>query len=437
MRISVFGLGYVGCVSAACLADLGHTVIGVDISSLKVEMINNGQSPIIEDKLAELIDENVSAGRLRATTSVDEAIDHTDISLICVGTPSSDNGSLDLTYIKRVSEQIGRALARPRSRRHIVILRSTVLPGTTETVVIPILEKTTGGQAGQKFGIVYNPEFLREGSSIHDFHNPPYTLLGSPDRQAAAEAARLYQDIDAPVRFTTIKAAEMIKYANNAFHAAKVVFANEIGNLCKVQGIDSHEVMDIFCMDHKLNLSSYYLKPGFSFGGSCLPKDLRALLYHSRHLDLKLPLLESILPSNQLQIQVALNMIKGTGSKKVGVLGFSFKAGTDDLRESPAVLLVENLIGKGYQVQVYDHNVSLARLQGANKAYIEKEIPHIASLMVDSVDALLAKSEVIVIGNKTPEFMQVPDMVGSHQTIIDLVRIQDRVSENGYQGIAW
>jgi len=437
MRISVFGLGYVGCVSAACLADLGHTVVGVDISSLKIKMINNGQSPIIEDSLAELISENVSAGRLRATTSVDEAIDRTEMSLICVGTPSSDNGSLDLTYIKRVSEQIGKALARHRSRRHIIIVRSTVLPGTTETAVVPILEKSTGGQVGQEFGVVYNPEFLREGSSIYDFHNPPFTLLGSYDRQAADEAAKLYQKIDAPVRFTTVKVAEMIKYANNAFHAAKVVFANEIGNLCKVQGIDSHEVMDIFCMDHKLNLSSYYLKPGFSFGGSCLPKDLRAILYYARHLDLELPLLESILPSNDLQIQVALNMIKETGSKKVGVLGFSFKAGTDDLRESPAVVLVENLIGKGYQVQVYDHNVSLARLQGANKAYIEKEIPHIAGLMVDSVDILLAKSEVIVIGNKTTEFVRVPEMVGGNQVIIDLVRIQDRMSENGYQGIAW
>ncbi|MCK6629299.1 MAG: UDP-glucose/GDP-mannose dehydrogenase family protein [Anaerolineae bacterium] len=437
MKISIFGLGYVGCVSAACLADQGHEVIGVDVSSIKVEMINQGQSPIVENGLNELISQNVRWGRLRATTSVEEAINRTDVSLICVGTPSNGNGSLDLTYVKRVSEQIGQTLAQRSNHHHLIILRSTVLPGTTEEVVIPILEEAIGGKAGQAFGIVFNPEFLREGSSIYDFHNPPYTLLGGLDQQSTEVAATLYEKIDAPIRFTTIKVAEMIKYANNAFHATKVVFANEIGNLCKAQGIDSHEVMDIFCLDHKLNLSAYYLKPGFAFGGSCLPKDLRALLYQTRHFDLKLPLLESLLPSNQHQIQMALNLIKQVDSKKVGVLGFSFKAGTDDLRESPLVLLIENLIGKGYQVRVYDRNVSLAQLQGANKVYIEKEIPHIAGLMVESIEEILAECEVIVIGNKAPEFTQVPQMVGEQHTIIDLVRIVEQMPENGYRGIAW
>jgi len=437
MKISILGLGYVGCVSAACLADQGHEVIGVDVSSLKVEMINQSQSPIVENGLAELISKNVMLGRLSATTSVEEAIGKTEVSLICVGTPSVDNGSLDLTYVRRVSERIGKALAQHHNHRHTVILRSTVLPGTTEDVVIPILEETTGGKAGLDFGIVYNPEFLREGTSIYDFHNPPYILIGSLDQQSAEVAASLYGNIDAPVQFTTFKVAEMVKYANNAFHATKVVFANEIGNLCKANGIDSHEVMNIFCMDDKLNLSPYYLKPGFAFGGSCLPKDLRAILYQARRLDLKLPLLESLLPSNQQQIQVALNMIKQTGSKKVGVLGFSFKAGTDDLRESPMVLLIEHLIGKGYQVRVYDRYVSLAQLQGANKAYIEKEIPHITNLIVDSIESLLAECEVVVIGNKAPEFAQVPQMVGKNHIVIELVRISERVSENEHRGIAW
>lgn len=437
MRIGVFGLGYVGCISAACLADQGHEVIGVDLSVTKVDMVSRGQSPIIEDGLPELISRNVATGRLSATTSAEEAVDRTEVSLICVGTPSNANGSLDLTYVRRVSEQIGRALATRMQHWHTVVLRSTVLPGTTEDVVIPLLEDATGGRAGQKFGIAYNPEFLREGVSVHDFHHPPYTLIGCQDQRSSDVVAGLYKVIDAPIRFTNFKVAEMVKYANNAFHATKVVFANEIGNLCKVQGIDSHEVMDIFCMDHKLNLSPYYLRPGFAFGGSCLPKDLRAILYQIRHLDLSLPLLESLLPSNRQQIQVALDIIKQTDSRKIGVLGLSFKAGTDDLRESPMVLLIEHLIGKGYQVRVYDRNVSLAWLQGANKAYIERGIPHIAALMADSVESVLEECKVVVIGNKAPEFAQVPEMIDKDHIVIDLVRLSDRVSDGQYRGIAW
>jgi len=305
--------------------------------------------------------------------------------------------------------------------------------------VIPTLERSSGRTAGRDFAVCFNPEFLREGTAIHDFRNPPLTLIGQHDGRGAEGVAQLYEHIDAPLLIVPLKVAEMVKYANNAFHALKVAFANEIGNICKQQGIDSHQVMDIFCMDEQLNLSPYYLKPGFAFGGSCLPKDLRALLYHGHHLDLSLPVLEAILPSNELQIKRGFELIKETGYKRVGVLGFSFKAGTDDLRESPLVELIETLIGNCYQVKVYDKDVSLARLHGANRAYIEAEIPHIASLMCTSVEEILAESEVIVIGNKAPEFRDVPQRARRGQTIIDLVRISSDLDEleSDYQGICW
>jgi GDP-mannose 6-dehydrogenase len=314
-----------------------------------------------------------------------------------------------------------------------------MLPGSTEERLVPILERAAGKRAGRDFGVVFNPEFLREGSAVHDFHHPPFTVIGQCDLRAAEIAAGMYADVQAPVLVVPIKVAEMVKYANNTFHALKVTFANEIGNICKQQGIDSHQVMDIFCLDQKLNLSPYYLKPGFAFGGSCLPKDLRALLYHGHRLDLSLPVLEAILPSNQMQIRRGFDLIKQTGRKKVGVLGFSFKAGTDDLRESPIVELIETLIGKGYQVKIYDKNVSLARLHGANRAYIEREIPHVATLMCDTLEAVLAESEVIVVGNKAPEFRQALEQIGPGQVVIDLVRIAQDVHylPAGYQGICW
>lgn len=314
-----------------------------------------------------------------------------------------------------------------------------MLPGSTEEVVIPILEETSGKKCGIDFGVCFNPEFLREGSSIRDFNNPPYTIIGTTDSKAAQIAERLYSDIDAPVMTVPFKVAEMVKYTNNAFHALKVTFANEIGNICKQQSIDSHQVMDIFCMDRKLNLSPYYLKPGFAFGGSCLPKDLRALLYLSRHKDLNLPVLEAILPSNDRQVELAINMVKKTGFKRIGILGFSFKAGTDDLRESPAVELIEQLLGKGYDVRVYDQNVSLANLHGANRIYIEKEIPHIASLMSSSMDELISNSDVVVIGNKDQQFRERIKDINGGQLIIDLVRISDAVEEFGanYEGLCW
>lgn len=438
MDISIFGLGYVGTVSAACLAEKGHNVVGVDVSTTKVDMINGGSSPVIEEAIDELIARGVQQGRLRATMDAGDGIANSDLSLICVGTPSNENGSLDLTYVKRVASDIGQAL-RHKDGFHVVVVRSTVLPGTTKDVVLPILERSSGLKAGQDFGVCFNPEFLREGTSVYDFHHPPFTVIGEHDPRSAEMLKALYQDLDAPLTVVPLEVAEMVKYANNAFHALKVAFANEIGNLCKEQHIDSHQVMEIFCMDSKLNLSPYYLKPGFAFGGSCLPKDLRALLYHARTLDTRLPVLESILPSNDLQTKHGFDLVQRTGRKKVGVLGFSFKAGTDDLRESPIVELIETLLGKGYEVRIYDRNVCLARLHGANAAYIERGIPHIASLMTDSIDEVLSDSEVIIIGNKAAEFADALTRLRPDQMVIDLVRIAPDVSllDGQYEGICW
>jgi len=437
-RISVFGLGYVGAVSVACFADRGNEVIGVDVNPVKVDMISQGHSPIIEAGLEDLIQKGVTKGKIKTTTDAQEAVMESEISFICVGTPSNSNGSLDLKYVKRVCEEIGTSIKK-KSAYHLIVLRSTVLPGSTEEIVIPILEQFSKKKCGIGFGVCFNPEFLREGSSIKDFYNPPFTIIGSNDEEAAEIIEELYVGIKAPLISVSFKIAEMVKYANNAFHALKVTFANEIGNICKQQDIDSHQVMDIFCLDDKLNLSSYYLKPGYAFGGSCLPKDLRALLYLSRHNDLQMPVMESILISNQQQINMAFKMVKQTGYKKVGILGFSFKAGTDDLRESPSVELIEQLIGKGFQVKVFDQNVSLANLHGANREYIEKEIPHIASLMGSSIEEIIAESEVIVIGNKDPQFAESIQDIGEDQKIIDLVRISETLDGYGenYEGLCW
>ncbi len=437
MKIGVIGLGYVGCVSAACLAKAGHEVIGVDVNSLKVEMINNGHSPIIEPEIEEIITRAVAEKRLKASTETAEAIIATDISLICVGTPSNHNGSLDLTYVKRACQQIGEAVKLSQNY-HTVVIRSTMLPGTIETVVIPTLEEHSGKRAGQDFGVAINPEFLREGTSIYDFYNPPFTLIGSEDKTAIAAVTRLYEHLDAPVITVAIKEAEMVKYTCNCFHALKVAFANEIGNLCKQLGADSHKVMEIFCNDAKLNLSSAYLKPGFAFGGSCLPKDLRAINYKAKELDVESPVLSSILPSNRLQIERTVEMVLRTGCKTVGVLGLSFKTGTDDLRESPMVALVETLIGKGIKLTIYDRDVELAKLVGANKQYIEREIPHISSLMVSELDEVLERSEAIIIGKKSAEFREIVKKLNSKHTVIDLAALlKGQNSEASYQGICW
>jgi GDP-mannose 6-dehydrogenase len=437
MQLSVFGLGYVGCVSAACFAQAGHEVLGADVNQTKVDIINSGKSPIVEPEIADLIAAAVAQGRLRATIDTTAAVLATDVSLICVGTPGQQNGSLDLTHIKRVCRQLGEAIEK-KGRYHVVAMRSTMLPGTLHGVVIPALEVYSGKRAGKDFGVAINPEFLREGTSIADFHRPPFTLICSDDEEATAALSRLYAHIDAPLLVVGVREAEMVKYACNAFHATKVAFANEVGNLCKQLGIDSHRVMDVFCRDTKLNLSPYYLKPGFAFGGSCLPKDLRALTYKARSMDVETPLLQSLLQSNRLQIERAVEMVLRSGKKNVGVLGMSFKAGTDDLRESPMVTLIETLLGKGLRLHIYDRDVELARLFGANKEYIEREIPHISSLLRPSLDDVLAASEVLVVGKREPAYREAIDKADPACLVIDLVRLGETNPERkGYQGICW
>jgi GDP-mannose 6-dehydrogenase len=438
MKVSVFGLGYVGSVSAASFAADGHTVVGIDVNPDKVGSLNQGRSPIVEKALDELIRAGADSGALRATTSTDEAVQATELSLLCVGTPSRKNGSLDLTYLERVCQQIGNALQH-KDAYHVVVVRSTVLPGTTHDVVIPTLERASGKKYGTGFGVTVNPEFLREGTAIQDFRHPPLTLVGHNYKTDAAPTEALYAKVDAPLVNTSIRTAEMIKYASNTWHALKVCFANEIGNLCKRVDIDSHEVMEIFCRDEKLNLSSYYMRPGFAFGGSCLPKDVRALQYRAKEVDLDMPVIQAILGSNQLQIQHALEQVMETGKKRVGLLGFSFKAGTDDLRESPMVILAEALLGKGYDLRIYDKNVSLARLVGANKEYINTQIPHLSSLLCDTIDEVLDRSDVIVVGNAAPEFSEALKRTRPDQTIVDLVRVKtDRADIPArYQGICW
>lgn len=437
MKISVFGLGYVGAVSASCLSDEGHTVIGVDPVDVKVDLINSGCTPIIEKDIGELIAKNVAEGRLSATKDVDAAIQQTELSLICVGTPSQANGNLDLTYVKRVCEEIGAAIAKKNSF-HIVVARSTMLPGSMRGVVIPTLEESSGKKAGVDFGVCNNPEFLREGTAVYDYYHPPKTVIGESDERSGDALAAIYQHLSAPLIRTDLETAEMVKYADNTWHALKVSFANEIGNICKAVGIDGHKVMDVFCQDTKLNLSPYYMKPGFAFGGSCLPKDVRALTYKARSLDLDLPVLNAILSSNQRQIEKGQQMITSKPGKKVGILGFSFKAGTDDLRESPLVTVIEYLIGKGYDVAIYDRNVHIASLTGANKDYILNHIPHISKLMRPSIEEVVSHADTIVIGNADPEFARVPSMLRDGQVIVDLVRVADSQSEDGrYDGICW
>ncbi len=437
MKISIFGLGYVGAVSAGCLAKEGHEVVGVDPSGVKVELINQGKTPIIEKDIGEIIEQAVQKGLLRATTDVRQAVNDSQVSFICVGTPSQLNGSLDLKYVRRVCEEIGEAI-KDKDEFHVVVARSTMLPGSMGNIVIPTLEASSGKRAGVGFGVCNNPEFLRESTAVYDFYNPPKTVIGETDERSGDLMASIYQKMDAPLIRTNVETAEMVKYTDNVWHALKVGFANEIGNVCKAVGIDGHRVMEIFCQDTKLNLSPYYLKPGFAFGGSCLPKDVRALTYKARTLDVDVPILNAILPSNDRQVERGLQMIVDKGHKKVGVLGFSFKAGTDDLRESPIVELVERLLGKGYDVRLYDRNVNLAKLVGANRDYILNQIPHISQYMMADMDEVLAHGETLVIGNGSDEFRDILARLQPGQVVVDLVRISDAVSEEGrYDGICW
>lgn len=420
MRVSVFGLGYVGCVSASCFASAGHNVVGVDVNKAKVDIINAGKSPIVEIGLDELIGEVVSNGRLRATTDAVEAIEASEISFICVGTPSNGDGGVDLTYVERVCQEIGRAL-RTRREHHTIVVRSTMLPGTVEEVVVAVLELNSGKQMHKDISICINPEFMREGTSLKDFYSPPFTLIGADDQNAAVAVRELYKSVAAPVLVVDVKTAEMVKYACNCFHAAKVSFANEIGNICKQLGIDGHKVMEIFCRDTKLNLSAEYLEPGFAFGGSCLPKDLRALISQAKTLDVEVPMLSSVLHSNSLQVEQSFELILQAARTHVGLLGLSFKPGTDDLRESPVVTLIEKLLAKGIKVSVYDNDISLSRLFGANRDYIERVVPHIRELMRENIQDVLEEAGVVVVTKKSDEFRAIASRLRPDQVLIDLV----------------
>ena len=443
MRISIFGLGYVGCVGAACLAKLGHTVIGVDVNENKVRLINEGKPTIIEDGIAELCAEANAAGRMSATTDVHEAVHKTEVSFIVVGTPSSKEGHLNLSYIYAVAQQIGEALKDKelknggmKTLRHIVAIRSTVLPGTNEKVG-EIIAEASGLVRGKDFTIVSNPEFLREGTSVQDYFNPPLTLVGTDMPEAEVVFREIYKGIDAEFICTDIRVAEMMKYVNNTYHALKIVFGNEVGNICKELNIDSHKVMEIFCKDKQLNISPYYFKPGFAYGGSCLPKDMKALktLAHDHYVDV--PVIEAIGESNELQKKRAVQLIMAQGKRKVGILGLSFKAGTDDLRCSPIVDVVESLLGKGFEIRIYDKNVKVSELTGTNKDFIMAKIPHLQHFVSDDIEVVCRESDVLVVTNKEKEFAELLARY-PNKIVVDLVRQWKEVDYNGhYEGISW
>jgi GDP-mannose 6-dehydrogenase len=437
--ISVFGLGYVGCVSAACLAARGYRVIGVDVNPGKVESLRRGRSPIVEDEIGELTARVVAAGDLAVTVDADAAVLATDISLICVGTPSTAAGGLTTHYLEEVTAEIGAAL-KTKDRRHTVVFRSTMVPGTCEQLLIPLLERISGKRAGADFGVCVNPEFLREGTSVRDFLDPPKTVVGAVDAASFEVVRDIYAGLPGPVFSVPIAVAEMTKYIDNSFHALKIGFANEVGALCAALGLDSHAVMDVFLADTKLNISPAYLRPGFAFGGSCLPKDLRALTHTARRNDVDIPLLSNLLVSNEVQLRRAVDLVVAGGRRKVGIFGLSFKPGTDDLRESPMVELAERLIGKGFEVKIHDRNVVLSRLLGANRSYIDERLPHMGELLTDDIDAVLAHGEVLIVGSRLPEVVDAVARAGSGRLIIDLVRLPDAARLRGlpnYRGIGW
>jgi GDP-mannose 6-dehydrogenase len=438
MRISVFGLGYVGSVSAACLAAQGHTVVGVDVNPTKVELLSRGQAPVVEERIGELTAEVVASGALRATTDVAEAVRATEISLVCVGTPSAANGSLSTAYLERVAEEIGEVLA-GLDRWHTVVFRSTMLPGTCTDLLIPILEKQSGRTAGVDFGVAVNPEFLREGSSVKDFFDPPKTVIGELDARSADSVAEMYAGLPGQIHRVPIAVAEMAKYADNCFHGLKIAFANELGAISRALGVDSHKMIEVFLSDTKLNISPAYLKPGFAFGGSCLPKDLRGLVYAARRADVTVPLLSHVLPSNEEHLKRAVELIVATGRRRIGLFGLSFKPGTDDLRESPLVELAERLLGKGYDLKIYDSNVALSRLMGANREYVEGRLPHLADVLTNDVAAVFEHAEVCVVGNTEQAVLDVLSEPGD-RVVVDLVRLPDadeRRATVGYQGLGW
>lgn len=436
MKVSIFGMGYVGAVCTACLADRGHYIIGVDVVPGKVEMINSGRSPIVEPGLQELLQKGVQRGVVSATSSARDGVFNSEISFIAVPTPSRPNGDLNLDYVVTVCREIGQAI-KEKGQYHSIVIRSTVLPGSVMKTVLPVLEEATGLRGGEGFGLAVNPEFLRESTAIDDYNNPPMTVVGCYDEISARQLRQLYGDLQAPMLVTSIETAEMVKYTCNAWHAVKVAFANEIGSIAKASGVDGREVMDIFCLDKRLNISSYYLKPGFAFGGSCLPKDVRALCYRASSLNVKHPLLGSVMESNENHVKNSFNLIEQAGKKKVGFLGLSFKAGTDDLREAPQVELIEKLLGKGYHIKVYDANVSYAKVHGSNKQYIESRIPHISSLLHDDLNEVINDSEFIVIGNGDHEFAGVFDKLNNEHHLLDLNGLMTAKSNERHQGICW
>ena len=435
MRISIFGMGYVGCVGSACCAKLGHHVIGVDVSAHKVELINSGRPTIIEKDIEELVRKAHEEGALEATTDVDYAVKNSEISFIAVGTPSSKEGHLNLNYIYRVAEQIGAAI-RDKDEFHIVAIRSTVLPGTNQRIG-EIIEEISGKKRDEAFTVVSNPEFLREGTAVHDYLNPPLTLVGADNELAVEKMRELYRDIPGEFIATDIKVAEMMKYINNTYHALKIVFGNEVGNICKALDVDSHKVMEIFCKDKQLNISPYYFKPGFAYGGSCLPKDSKALRTLARDYYVDVPVINAIEESNEIQKRNAVNLIMEKGKRKVGILGLSFKAGTDDLRCSPIVDVVESLLGKGFELRIYDKNVKLSEITGTNKDFIMAKIPHLQHFVYDDLDKVVTESDVLVVTNKEPEF---EDLLRRYpgKIIVDLVRAWKEVDYAGnYEGISW
>ena len=433
MNISIFGLGYVGCVGIGCLASQGNKMIGVDVSDVKVDLINSGKPTIVEKDIEELIAKGYKDGKISATLDYKYAVKNSDISFICVGTPSAENGHLNLNYIYQTAKEIGEAL-KDKDAFHIVVIRSTVFPGTNAKIS-EIIENESGKHRNVDFAVVSNPEFLREGTAVNDYLNPPLTVLGSSCSKAIDVMKELYAPMNAPIEVVSIEVAEMIKYVNNSYHALKVVFANEVGQICKKLGIDSHEVMRIFCMDKQLNISPYYFKPGFAYGGSCLPKDLKGLKTLAHDLYLDTPVLASIDESNQNHIQFAIKQIESTGKKKIGVLGLSFKAGTDDMRNSPIVNIIEYLYGKGYEIKIYDKNVSISRLIGKNKSVIMEKLPHLNSLLCDKIEDVTEWAEMLVISTKEESFKQLKPKAG--QPVFDLVRIKELENDNNYNGLCW
>ncbi len=437
--VSVFGLGYVGCVSCACLASMGHQVLGLDVNAQKMQMLAQGQPPIVEDRIGELTADVVEAGRLTVSDDIVAAVVNSDISLVCVGTPSTASGGLSTSFLEKVTAQIGAALA-DTSRWHVVVYRSTMLPGTCEGLLIPILERLSGKEAGKDFGVCVNPEYLREGTSVQDFFDPPKTVVGANDERSATTVMSLYDGLPGPRYSVPIRVAEMTKYVDNSYHALKVCFANEIGAICASLDLDSHAVKDIVLADTKLNLSGAYLKPGFAFGGSCLPKDVRALTHVAGTKAVDIPLLGNLLRSNESHLRRALDLIIGDGRRRVSLFGLSFKSGTDDLRESPMVELAERLIGKGFDVRIFDAGVAYSRLVGANRAYIDERLQHIGEVLVDDISVAIDHAEVLVVASRTPEIIDALRRRSPDQVLIDLVRLPDAGQwrdKDNYRGIAW